>query len=151
MVWLFVVVLFADGLLAGLSVDKVIVQLPARRRLGVVAYADYARAADLGGGLALYPIVGIGAAVLTIIAFPVALFSGATGATVVLLGIAGLLSLLHSVATGFAVPTMMRIGRSPNDEAVLTPLLSRFALASGIRAILQVTTFVIVLIAVALS
>jgi len=151
MLWLFVVVLFADGILAGLSVDKVIVQLPARRRLGVVVYAAYARAADLGGGLVLYPVVGIGAALLTITAFPVALFSEAPGATVLLLGIAALRSVLHSVATGIAAPTMMRIGRSPDDEAALTPLLSRFALASGIRAILQVATFVIVLIAVALS
>jgi len=40
--------LVADGILAGLSLDKVIVQLPARRRIGVTAYAAYARAADLG-------------------------------------------------------------------------------------------------------
>ena len=29
--------LVADGILAGLSLDKVIVQLPARRRIGVTA------------------------------------------------------------------------------------------------------------------
>jgi hypothetical protein len=44
--------LVADGTLAGLSLDKVIVQLPARRRIGVTAYAAYARAADLGNGIA---------------------------------------------------------------------------------------------------
>ena len=46
--------LVADGILAGLSLDKVIVQLPARRRIGVTAYAAYARAADLGNGIAFY-------------------------------------------------------------------------------------------------
>jgi hypothetical protein len=40
--------LVADGILAGLSLDKVIVQLPARRRIGAAAHAAYARAADLG-------------------------------------------------------------------------------------------------------
>ncbi len=48
----------ADGILAGLSLDKVIVQLPARRRIGVTAYAAYARAADLGNGIAFYAAVG---------------------------------------------------------------------------------------------
>jgi ABC-2 type transporter len=50
--------LVADGILAGLSLDKVIVQLPARRRIGVAAYAAYARAADLGNGIAFYATVG---------------------------------------------------------------------------------------------
>ena len=47
--------LMANGFLAGLSLDKVIVQLPARRRIGASAYAAYARAADLGNGIATQP------------------------------------------------------------------------------------------------
>ena len=43
-----VAALLLSGVLAGLSLDKVIVQLPARHRMGAVAYAGYARAADLG-------------------------------------------------------------------------------------------------------
>ena len=70
--------LVADGILAGLSLDKVIVQLPARRRIGVTAYAAYARAADLGNGIAFYPAVGVGAAVLTLAAFAVAASRGST-------------------------------------------------------------------------
>jgi len=62
--------LVADGILAGLSLDKVIVQLPARRRIGVTAYAAYARAADLGNGIAFYAAAGVGAAVLTLAALP---------------------------------------------------------------------------------
>ena len=64
-----VAALAADGLLAGLSLDKVIVQLPARRRIGVVAYAGYARSADLGNGVAFYALIGVSAAVLTVAAF----------------------------------------------------------------------------------
>jgi hypothetical protein len=64
--------LVADGIPAGLSPYKVIVQLPARRRIGVTAYAANARAADLGNGVAFYPAAGTGAAVLTLAAFAAA-------------------------------------------------------------------------------
>jgi hypothetical protein len=74
-----VAALVADGLLAGLSLDKVIVQLPARRRMGVVGYAGYARSADLGNGVAFYALVGVSAAVLTVAAFGVAAGRGAPG------------------------------------------------------------------------
>jgi len=53
-----VAALLFDGILAGLSLDKVIVQLPARHRMGVVGYAGYARAADLGNGMVFYAVVG---------------------------------------------------------------------------------------------
>ena len=74
-----VAALVADGILAGLSLDKVIVQLPARQRIGVTAYAAYARAADLGNGIAFYAAAGVGAAVLTLAAFGVAAGLGAPG------------------------------------------------------------------------
>ena len=82
--------LAADGILAGLSLDKVIVQLPARRRIGVTAYAAYARAADLGNGIAFYAAVGVGAVVLTLAAFGVAASVGAPAA------VTGLLAASHS-------------------------------------------------------
>jgi hypothetical protein len=94
--------LVADGILAGLSLDKVIVQLPARRRIGVTAYAAYARAADLGNGVAFYAAVGVGAAALTLAAFAVAAALGAPGAVTGLLAAAAGLPLPHSAATGRA-------------------------------------------------
>jgi len=51
--------LVAGGLLAGLWLDKVIVQLPALRRIDVVAYAACGRSADLGNGIAFYAVVGV--------------------------------------------------------------------------------------------
>jgi transposase InsO family protein len=91
--------LVADGLLAGLSLDKVIVQLPARRRIGVTTYAAYARAADLGNGIALYAAAGADAAALTLPAFAVAASRGAPAAVTGLLAAAALLSLVHSAKT----------------------------------------------------
>jgi hypothetical protein len=148
--WLIVTALLFNGILSGLSLDKVIVQLPARRRLGVVAYAGYARAADLGNGVVLYAVAGIGAAVLTVVAAAMALRGDTSTGTRVLLGAAAVLSVLHSAATAVAAPTMFRVGRSPDTETVLAPLLSRFAHASAVRALLQVATFALVAVAATL-
>jgi hypothetical protein len=125
--------LVADGILAGLSLDKVIVQLPARRRIGVTAYAAYARAADLGNGVAFYAAAGVDAPALTLAAFAVAAALEAPVAVTGLLAAAAGLS-LHSAATGRAAPTMFQIGRADDTDAALTPLLARFARWSAARA-----------------
>jgi hypothetical protein len=139
--------LAADGLLAGLSLDKVIVQLPARRRIGAVAYAAYARSADLGNGVAYYAVVGVSAAALTIAAFAAAAARGASGAVTGLLAGAAALSVLHSIATGRAAPAMFKIGRAEDTQAALEPLLARFARWSAARAALQAATLITVAIA----
>jgi hypothetical protein len=72
MTWLLVITVLFNGILSGLSLDKVIVQLPARAPMGVVSYARYARAADLRNGVVFYAVTGICAAVLTIAAAIVA-------------------------------------------------------------------------------
>src|SRR5258706_10343577 len=53
---------------AGGSLEGSLVKLPARRRIGVIAYATFARGNDLGNGLVVYPIWAISAALLTFIA-----------------------------------------------------------------------------------
>jgi hypothetical protein len=143
--------LVADGILAGLSLDKVIVQLPARRRIGITAYAAYARAADLGNGIAFYAAVGVGGAALTIAAFTVAAALGAPGAVTGLLAAGAALSLAHSAMTGRAAPAMFAIGRAGDDQAVLAPLLARFAAWSAARAAAQAATLAVVAIAVAIG
>ena len=57
-----------NGILAGASLDQSIKQLPARHRMGVVAYSVYSRASDLGNGIAWYAFLGIGGALLAIVA-----------------------------------------------------------------------------------
>jgi hypothetical protein len=144
--------LVADGILAGLSLDRIIVQLPARQRIGVTAYAAYARAADLGNGAAFYTAAGVGAAALTLAAFAVAAALGAPGAVsgLVVAAAAGL-SLLHSAATGRAAPTMFQIGGADDTDAALAPLLARFARRSAVRACPQAATLIVVAIAVAVG
>jgi hypothetical protein len=107
----------------------------------------YARAADLGHGVAFYAAVGVSVAVLTLAAFGVALAAGVPHAVGILLGVAALLTVLHSAATGRAAPTMFRIGQADDNEAALEPLLTRFARVSLVRAALQVAAFLVVVAA----
>jgi hypothetical protein len=88
-----------NGLLSGLNVDTALVKLPARRRIGAVAYATFARGNDLGNGLMVYPLLGIGAALLTVLATVVAFASHAPMELTLPLSLASLLSLLHTAAT----------------------------------------------------
>src|SRR3989442_14093632 len=55
-----------NGILAGGSVIKSVVELPARRAIGLPAMAAYHRAADLHTRPRVYPALGLAAPVLTI-------------------------------------------------------------------------------------
>ena len=75
------VILFAatalTGILTGASLDQSIKQLPARHKIGAVAFSAYARAADLGNGILWYAALGLGAALLTLVASALIVASGA--------------------------------------------------------------------------
>jgi hypothetical protein len=129
------------GLLAGISLDKAIVQLPARHRMGVIGFAAFSRANDLGAGLIVYPVLGIGAALLTIIAALAVFFQGVPLADAWPLHTSALLALLHSVATARAAPNMLRLRQPADDEALLTETLDRFAKWHNLRAVLQLLNF----------
>jgi hypothetical protein len=134
-----------NGLLAGLNTDTALVKLPARRRIGAVAYATFARGNDLGNGLVVYPLLGIGAALLTVLATAVAYIERSPIEVLLLLSIASLLSLLHSFATTRAAPVMLSIKDTPDDEAILTAKLDRFARWHAVRATFQVVAFFVLL------
>src|SRR5437660_7709069 len=107
---LLAVALILNGLLAGASLDKAITQLPARRKIGLRAMAEYQRATDLGPGLFLYPILGLGAPLLTWAA-AVALFQGGDVSSAVILWIAlgEVLSIGHLFTAAMAVTDRIRV------------------------------------------
>src|SRR5689334_5101059 len=53
------------GILAGAAVERLAVQLHAWRIVGVRAWAEFSRHADLGYGRVVYPFLGFGQLVLT--------------------------------------------------------------------------------------
>src|SRR6202165_1939816 len=84
-----------NGLLAGLNVDTALVKLPARRRIGAVAYATFARGNDLGNRLVGYALLGISAVLLNVLATAVAYLERSPLEVVLPLSLASLLSLVH--------------------------------------------------------
>ncbi len=134
-----------NGLLAGLNIDTALVKLPARRRIGAVAYATFARGNDLGNGLVVYPLLGISALLLTVLATAVAGLIRSPMEVVLLLALATLLSLLHTFATTRAAPVMLSLKDTPDDEVLLKAKMDRFARWHTVRATFQMLTFFVLL------
>jgi hypothetical protein len=130
------------GLLAGASLDQSIKQLPARHRIGLVAYSQYSSASDLGNGILFYGILGVGAALLNIAAAIAAYWQGVAFHRVTPIYIGALFAMLHSLATTQAAPTNFSQRNVPaNDEAALGAVFNRFARWQHIRCVLQVINF----------
>jgi hypothetical protein len=137
-----VLAVLANGLLAGLSLDRFIVALPAWRRVGVRGWAVFSRHADLGNGLVLYPLQGIGGPLLSI-ATAVAVWLGPSPSDAILpVATMALLSVAHVVATARGAPNMAKVHRlSEDDEAGLRAAFAAFERWQAVRATLQVLTF----------
>jgi hypothetical protein len=130
-----------NGILAGASLDQSIKQLPARHKIGAAAYSAYSQASDLGNGIAWYAIIGVSAALLTIIAALLAFFQGSPLMAAAPIYAAGVFSVLHSFMTTQAAPTMFSQRRQTQDEAALTEIFNRFERWQTLRAFFQVLIF----------
>jgi hypothetical protein len=138
---LLIVATALNGLLAGASLDQSIKQLPARRRIGVLSYAAYSRAADLGNGIVWYAGLGLGAAGCSVAVAVVALVQGVAPVHAPPIAVAAGLSILHSLTTTRAAPTLFSQRRYERDEAALTAVFDRFERWQTVRVLVQVLTF----------
>ena len=93
--WVLAVAVVANGLIAGASFDVATVKLPTRRRIGSVAYANFARGNDLGNGLIVYPAAGIVTALLVIGATITTYFTNASATVMVPLLLACVCTVAH--------------------------------------------------------
>ena len=122
-----------SALLAGETIDRIVVQAPAWRHLNIQMWALYSRHADLGNGAFVYPTEAIGSAllliwtsiiimkervILNLIALPVYLAAA--------IGLAGLLF------TFFAAPWMLSLRTSGDDPAVLQTAFDHFLFWSNL-------------------
>ncbi len=149
MLFLLLAATAANGLLAGASLDQSIKQLPARNRMGVLAFARYSQAADLANGVPWYAALGIGTAVLSLAAAIAALTEHpsrpATAALVALI----VLTLAHTATTVAAAPTNYSQRKVGDNEQALTAIFDRFTRWQTARAVLQVGALIAALAAVA--
>jgi hypothetical protein len=132
-----------NGLLAGMSIDQTLKQVPSRRRIGIRNYAIYARGADLGSGLMLYVVLPNLAVLITLAAGAAVWICGphAPGLNTALAITVGL-TVAHVGATFGAAPKMLRSRRVPlEDETSLAKLFDSFERWQLARAALQTMTF----------
>lgn len=130
------------GPLAGMSLDQSVKQLPARHSIGVSAFSAYQRAADLANGAFLYPIFGVGAALLAILAAISGHVSGLASPVTIPLDISAALAVLHSITTGFAATTAFSQRKyALSDEAALARVFNQFERWQTLRVVLQVLNF----------
>jgi hypothetical protein len=138
--WLLIAAVIGNGLLVGASLDQVIKQLPARCRIGMVAFSNYSKAGDLGRGIAWYAALGVGAALLTVLAVVVGLTDRPGTQSAAALWLALALTVAHSLTTARAAPLNFSQRAAAGDPARLAAIFDRFERWSRARATLQALT-----------
>ncbi len=135
------------GIAAGTGLDVSIRQLPARHRIGVIAYSAYSRATDLGTALLWYPILGVSIPLLTLAAAAVAFIGHVAPAHAIPIYVAAALWVVHLLLTLiWAVPTLSRQRQvAADDEKQLVDIFNRFERVQTVRAINGVLIFGIML------
>lgn len=140
--WLVVAAAVVHGLVAGISFDVATVKLPTRRRIGPVAYAEFARGNDMGNGVVVYPAIAILALLLVAGATLTGYFARMPRLVMYPLFAACAGTVAHFICTMQAAPNMLSLRNAPNDEAFLTGKLDAFAGWHTYRALFQFLTFI---------
>ena len=130
------------GVLAGVGILRLLVEMPAWRQLGPAAWADFSRHADLGNGLVLFPAVGLGATLLAVAAAIGHRLGGSVPRAAALpLHLGAALALAGMVATAFAAPRMLSLRSIGDDPPAIARAFAAFALWGGIRGVVQTLAF----------
>ena len=138
------------GLGAGIIAGVGLMNLPARRRLGVVPYAQFARAHYKGTGVRVYAGITVFGALLTLVLSIAAFGLGKSPEVTWWIVMSLAATILGFVGTGGAFPIMRRLWQASNDdEALLARLLDRFARWHVFSAFWHVVAFVALVCALA--
>ncbi|HVZ35608.1 MAG TPA: hypothetical protein VG963_24450 [Polyangiaceae bacterium] len=139
-----------EGLRAGAGTFRVLVDLPARFRIGPVAFAEFSRATDLStAGFIFWAVYGIGGAAFTGTTWWVMRRRGAARRVRALCGAAALCSVFILVMTTQAAPLMLRVGSASNDVALLSHLIELFVRWTILRIACADLSFCALLMALA--
>jgi hypothetical protein len=128
------------GLLCGASLDQSIKQLPARHVIGVKAFSVYAKAADLKNGVVWYAILGIGAALASIVTAILVWKTHVNESYSLPLYLGGIFAICHTVCTSQAAPTYHK-QKKVEDESELKKLFSKFEMIQTFRSVFITLNF----------
>lgn len=135
-----------SGIAAGTSLDVSIRQLPARHRIGVLAYSAYSQATDLGTAVFWYISVGVGAFLFALATALVALLQRAPLVHTLPITLCASLWVVHLLITLiWAVPTLPRQRQVGADEQQLATIFNRFERLQTVRVMIDVLIFGITL------
>lgn len=131
------------GLLAGFSLDRSVVHNPAWHQLGATAWAAYSQHADLSvRGALLYPFLGIGEALLSVVAAMSARRSSSQPRAAALPLYAGALFAVVGLSmTILAAPNMLSVPRLVHDPSGLQRALDGFVFWGNVRSALQILAY----------
>jgi hypothetical protein len=131
-----------SGIAAGTSLDVSIRQLPARHRIGVLAYSAYSQATDLGTAVFWYISVGVGALLCALAAAGVALLQHIPMAHAFPILLFASLWVVHLLITLiWALPTLPRQRYVATDEQQLAAIFTRFERVQTVRVVIDVLIF----------
>lgn len=132
-----------DGFLAGASVDRTFVQLPAFRKTGVRQWAAFSRNADLGHRAFLwYPSLAISGTALSIAAALKGRREQVPPVSAGWLNAAAILAAAGLLTTIGAAPNMLRLRNAGDEYPVLKRSFEGFEYWQNIRGTLQALAFV---------
>lgn len=138
------------GLGAGAILGVLVITLPTRRRIGVVAYSQFTRAHYDGAGVRGYGALTVLGAVMTAVVFSLAIAWGASPFVTWSLVVSLVATLLGFVGTARALPAMRDLKALPDDErALLATHLDRFARWGSMSASCHIVAFIAVVTALA--
>lgn len=126
------------GIAAGASLDQSIKQLPTRHAIGVLAYSQFSRVADLRRGLFWYVPLGVAWTTVNIAAAVTGWVDGAAGARAAALGVLAAAVVGHVVLTALAAPTVRSQRAAAGDEPALRLVFDRFERLQLVRVGLDV-------------
>jgi MFS superfamily sulfate permease-like transporter len=130
------------GFIAGIGVDRVLVQMPAWRKVGSRAWAAYSRHADLGNGLFLYPFEAIAGALLTLVAALMYFLNQSLPRSAALpIYLAALFAVGGLLATARAAPKMMSLRQIGHNPSAIQEAFEGFDRWGAVRAVLQALAF----------
>lgn len=120
----------------GASFSRTLIDNPAWRQVGVKAWAEFSRVADLGNGEIVYPLEGIGGALLTFAAaISFRLSSNRPRSAAVPIYAAALMKIGVLLVTTQAAPIMLSVKRIGDDPATLQRAFDGFARWGDLRAV----------------